>query len=255
VFRWPVIRAGYRWAEGQGGSLHLIPRDEIEIGISIYEPSAGLFLEFAKLKPTATNIADFACKYGGLFESYGMEDFVIRENGKLSHGASLEKWQTEIKHMSALVQLWERIKARRIADLKKVITRDDKGISYSIGGQFVMLAHAEVALETPMSRFAPNDFVLPARFALHKEINRKLRQPETLVVPQLAWTPDYHQRIVFRPNNLLAAMWLQFAQAVTEEFQLQICEGCGKYFQVGPGGRRADAKTCSDACRQRKNRT
>jgi hypothetical protein len=56
------------------------------------------------------------------------------------------------------------------------------------------------------------------------------------------------------PPNLLAAMWLQFAHAVTGEFQLQLCAGCGKYFQVGPGARRADATTCSDACRQRKKR-
>jgi hypothetical protein len=70
--------------------------------------------------------------------------------------------------------------------------------------------------------------------------------------------PDDHQRIVFQPTNLLAAIWLQFARAVTEEYPLRICEGCGEYFQVGPG-RRAHTKTCKDrcrqrACRQRKNR-
>jgi hypothetical protein len=253
VFRWPVINAGYRWATGQGGSNHLIPRDEIELGMHLIEPHSGLFLEFAKLKPALTAIGDFACKYGDLFNSYGVGDFVVR-NGKLSRGASEEKWRAEIQQMSTLVGFWEDIKARRVSKLKEIVTRDDKGIDYLICGRRVMLAHAEIALETPMSRFAPSDILLPAKYALQKEINRKLREPDTLVAPQLSWTPDNHQRIVFRPSNLLAAMWLQFAQAVTEEFQLQVCEGCGKYFQVGPGGRRADAKTCSDACRQRKNR-
>jgi len=253
VFRWPVVNAGYAWATGQGGSNHLVPREEIELGMRLHEPPCGLFLEFAELKPTVIAIRDFACKYGDLFNSYGVEDFVIR-NDKLTQGASEDRWRSEIRYLKALVDFWRDIKARRVRKLKEIVKRDDKGIDYSICGRSVILAHAEVALETPMSRFAPNDFVLPAKYALQKEINRKLREEDTLVLPQLAWTPDHHQRIIFRPSNLLAAMWLQFAQAVTEEFQLQICEGCGKYFQVGPGGRRADAKTCSDACRQRKNR-
>ena len=74
------------------------------------------------------------------------------------------------------------------------------------------------------------------------------------MVPRLAWTPDYHQRLIFVPSNLLAAMWLQFAQAVTGEFKLKRCEQCGEYFPVGPGGKRADAETCGDRCRQRKRR-
>ena len=156
--------------------------------------------------------------------------------------------------MRALVDLWDQIKHRRLTNLRKIIELSDKGISYSICGRTVLLAHDEILLSAPMNRFAPKDVVLPARYALQKEINRRLRELQTLTVPQLAWTPDNHQRVIFRPSNLLAALWLQFAQAVTGEFQLKTCEGCGKYFQVGPGGKRADATTCSDACRQRKKR-
>jgi len=57
------------------------------------------------------------------------------------------------------------------------------------------------------------------------------------------------------PSNLLAAMWLQFAQFASGTFELKRCPGCGAYFQAGNGAkRRADAVTCSDACRQRKKR-
>lgn len=41
------------------------------------------------------------------------------------------------------------------------------------------------------------------------------------------------KRLIFEPTNLLAAILLQFARAVTEGYQLQTCAGCGEYFQVG----------------------
>jgi hypothetical protein len=221
----------------------------------VKEPPIGLFLAFAALKPTQKAITAFADEHGDLFETYaGFGDSVLRDNGTATVGTSLTQWKRAIEDMHDLVTLWQQIKQRRLADLKTFVTRDDKGISYEIGGRYVMLAHADIALDIPMSRFAPKDVLLPAKYALQKEINRRLSDPVTFCVPQLAWTPDNHQRIIFRPNNLLAAMWLQFGQAVTEQFQLRVCEGCGEYFQVGPGGRRADAKTCGDTCRQRKNR-
>jgi hypothetical protein len=79
--------------------------------------------------------------------------------------------------------LWEQIKERRLADLKKVITRTDKGISYELGGGYVMLANADILLETSMRRFAPRDVLLPAKYALQKEINRRLSDAHTLLRP------------------------------------------------------------------------
>jgi hypothetical protein len=259
IFRWAVSGAGYEWLPGRDNKdIHLVPCDEPGVGVYVKEPPSGLFLEFAALKPSQKPIAAFADEHGDLFETFsGFGDMVIRDNRTVAVGTSLTDWKRAIEDMRQLVTLWGHIKQRHLAELKKIITRDDKGISYTVGGRYVLLAHAEIVLDVPFRRFAPKDVLLPAKYALQKELNRRLSDPVTFCVPQLAWTPDTpanHQRIIFRPNNLLAAMWLRLAQAVTEEFQLRVCEGCGKYFQVGPGGRRADAKTCGDACRQRKNR-
>lgn len=82
-----------------------------------------------------------------------------------------------------------------------------------------------------------------------------MRLSENATIPELKWTPDttesggYQQRIILRPQNLLAALWIQFARAVTEELQMRQCEFCGEYFQVGPGASREDAKYCKDVCR------
>lgn len=259
IFRWAVSGAGYRWLKGEDGDIHLVPRDEIGLPSRVYEPSSGLFLEFAALK-TQDAIVEFAWKYGDLFNSYSSADRVARENRTLTAGASLNTWKAEIGDMQALVSLWQqiedcripRLRKDRLEQLRKTIIWSDKGVRYEIKTPKRGM-HAVWLPDTWMDRVPPNDVLLPAQYALQSEINLRIADPHTLTIPRLAWTPDHHQRVIFTPTNLLADMWLQFAQAVTGEFQLKRCV-CGKYFQVGPGGRRADATTCSDACRQRKRR-
>jgi hypothetical protein len=153
--------------------------------------------------------------------------------------------------MRVLVGIWDQIQDQQLAELAKIITRTEKQLYYVIKTP-KRKVNATLAHGDGLSRFDPADVLLPARCALQLEINKRIA--ETLTVPRLSWTPDYHQRIIFQSSNLLAAVWMQFAQAVTGEFQLKRCEGCGTYFQVGPGGRRADATTCGDKCRQQKKR-
>jgi len=266
IFRWKVSEAGYQWANGiSDGKPHLVTRFEPGKGIRLIEPPNGTFAEFARLEPTENGIREFAEKFGDLFDTYSEPDHVAHD-GTVSGGASMKRWRSAIGDMRVLFDLWKSIQNRRFAELKKVISWQKTGRSFSSVSYRIetptrkrdqMLGHSKFS-RNAFSRFSKGDVLLPARYALQEEINLRLAEHPT--VPRLAWTPDtretsggYYQRIVFIPPNLLAAMWLQFAQAVTGEFGLQQCI-CGKFFQVGPGGRRADATTCSDACRQRKRR-
>ena len=57
------------------------------------------------------------------------------------------------------------------------------------------------------------------------------------------------------PDSLLAGMWLQFAQAVTENSYLRRCAWCPTWFAYGSGtGRRKTAQYCSDRCRKAAHR-
>jgi hypothetical protein len=251
IFRGVVSEAGYEWLKGMDGKPRLVSRHVPGVGFRACVPHPGLFREFAELNPTREAIQGFAGRYGDLFNRYELRQSVARDDGTGSEGASLGTWREEIGEMRVLVGLWDQIQDQRLAELTKIITRTEKELYYVIktpkGKVNATLAHGD-----GLSRFDHADVLLPARCALQSEINKRIA--ETLTVPRLAWTPDYHQRIIFQPSNLLAAMWMQFAQAVTGEFQLKRCEGCGIYFQVGPGGRRADATTCGDKCRQQKKR-
>jgi hypothetical protein len=255
IFRTHVSDAGYEWLKGVEGKPRLVPRRVPGAGYHPYEPHSGLFREFAGLSPAKDAIEEFAGKNGDLFNSYESEQSVTREDGTVEFGASFGTWTQEIADMRIVIELWENIRHKKISALKKLIKWRAKDVGYLLETprrkSDVVLAHADIP-STGFERFSRKDVVLPARYALQRELNLRLSDPP--VVPRLAWTPDHHQRLIFTPPHLLAATWLQFAQALTGEFELYACEACGKFFQRGPGGRRADATTCSDACRQRKRR-
>ena len=58
-------------------------------------------------------------------------------------------------------------------------------------------------------------------------------------------------RLQITPKNLLAAMWLQFAQAVTGDKEYRQCKQCGKPFEISlaPEGMRKSREYCTDPCR------
>jgi hypothetical protein len=252
VFRWTVNESGYEWADGEDGKVRLFPRYVPGAGgVWRYTPEPGLFREFAALNPTRDAIRDFAGKYGDLFDQWDLAHTRVK-NGRWAGGTSLDRWKAKIGDMRDLVDIWGQIQdERRHGELKKMIVRTENEICYKRGP-----ADVTIARDSELSRFNPRDVLLPARCALQLEINKRLADTETptLTVPRLALTPDNHQRIVFGPCNLLAEMWVRFAQVVAGEFNLKQCAVCHKYFQVGPGGRRQHTVTCGPKCRKQKSR-
>ena len=256
LFTGPVSEAGYEWLKGIDGKQRLVPRRVPGLGFRPCEAHPGLFREFAELKPTKDSIRDgFARQYGDLFARYEPEQGAEREDGTLAFGATLGTWTQEIGDMRVLVSLRDHIKNQELGELKKIIRRTERELSYVIETprhkSDVILAHADIP-GSGLSRFDADDVLFPARCALQMEVNKRVAEYRT--VPRLTWTPDYGQRIIFEPSNLLAAIWVQFAQDITGDLRLVKCAVCGKHFQVGPGARRSDSTTCGDACRQRKSR-
>lgn len=250
AFRWTVNEAGYEWLNGPDGKLRLFPRYQPGLGLRSYTPEPGLFREFAELNPTRDNIQHFAEKYGDLFDRWDITHTRVRQDARTVGGTSLDRWKIKIADMRAIVTIWDHIRDKRLDELRKIIVRTKNEVCYVRGRTNITLARVGA------SRFNPKDVVLPARFALQLEINKRLADTETptLVVPRITVTPDNHQRIVFQPCNLLAAMWMQFAEATIGAFRLQQCAGCHKYFQVGPGAKKGHATTCSPTCRKRWSR-
>ena len=66
----------------------------------------------------------------------------------------------------------------------------------------------------------------------------------------LDW-PDGNYQLVTRPNNLLGALWFQFASSISGQKSYRACEVCGRAMEMSPDVNRADRRYCSDACRSR----
>ncbi len=151
--------------------------------------------------------------------------------------------------MRLLCDLWASVRGKDIEQLRKLVVWTEKDVSYRLktpaGVHDATLAHATLP-GMSMDMYSRGDVVQPAYDALRREIN--LRLAEAPIVPQML------QQVHYRPPHLLAAMWLQLAEAVAGGFDFYPCDSCGKFYQRGQGGRRTDATTCSNACRQKKIR-
>jgi hypothetical protein len=87
------------------------------------------------------------------------------------------------------------------------------------------------------------------------EPGRHFRQPlnigliEARIVPSALGVPI----LKMVPQDLGSAILLQMGQSLAGGNEVVACAACGTYFEVGQGGRRKDAKFCSDACRYRQH--
>lgn len=266
-FSWNVDDAGYEWKKGADSKLRLCGRNVPGTGTWTYKPlveNPGLFRNFAELCGKE-EILQFANQYGVLFDRYSSEDRVKEKGTYRSIGAAsgttLVTWAKEIGDMGALIAIWDSTTNGRIADLKHIVSWRKGAAEYRIDTP----KHSSsefLTLPGESHFFKEGDVLKPARYALQREINKRLSDEfnesdiyKIACVPRLLWDAEGNQRLTITPPNLLGAMWLQFAQFASGAYQLKRCAGCGQLFRTGAGGRkRADAITCSDACRQRKRR-
>lgn len=277
VFHWLREDQGYEWVQGRASGQRLVARLDSaahEGKVVLHAPleDQHLFEKFAELKLTRASIQQFANRYGDLFNQYSLAMAVRRPPGPYRTsqilGSSLRKWKGEIQRVRTLVGVWKAVKAVRKRDLEGVIIWTGRdAVEYRLEWTKTLIASPHYNKHL-LDRFKPLDVIKPAMYLVQAEINKRIADPSNsgylAIMPRLVWCPgpridgatkpDHHQRIIFEPANLLAAMWLQFARAVTGGYQLRTCDGCGESFQVGKGARRAHTRTCSDKCRKHVSR-
>ena len=275
-FYWKVAEGGYDWIKGKQfddnrclvDAEFLCERVDGVQPMKNYPPlkESGLFKIFAETEPTRDGIVAFANRYGMLGGEASEPRLLPQTKGTYYQvrAETLETWGREITTMRHAVALWSATEDRDIEFLSPFIkwhgTSDGwqrDGVSY-VGPQTQFDAKPQrFFLASPtrdpetMARFQQNDPVLPARYGLHYLINEKLKTYTSS--PRLLWDrthkkPEETVRVV--PHSLIAAMWVQFANAIEGNHKLLQCSECRKWFRLS-GDRRADSRFCSNACRFR----
>ena len=97
-----------------------------------------------------------------------------------------------------------------------------------------------------------------SRFVIQMLCNGKLRQHAVPCILEDVEFMDERNEYAFAlhvvPENLLGAMWIQFAQSVGGNVDFRRCGACQEWFRVSPDVRRGHARYCGDARRMKSYR-
>jgi len=208
---------------------------------------SALFREFANTTPTPEGILAFANKYGLLglpprlvFAPDGPPKTFARVNCEL-----LEDWVRQIQAMRDATTLWDKIRTDQKADLAKVLCWQESHEEKPAGWYY----RAQLIPGVP-DPCTPGDIVTPALCLLRNRINDFL---VTTVSPMMQFeSPRRELALRLLPRDLLAALWLQLAWAVSGNRDYHVCKKCGRWFEVSK--RQLDHRTvrrlfCSDPCK------
>jgi hypothetical protein len=270
-FSWEVSADGYDWVHPQQRPGREPPedagwelRDLLFHRRKRYEPmkeEAGLFSTFADLPRNDRGaILKFANRFGllGTFRTAGWDR-------QPYYRETWTEWAHRIDWMRQAVRLWDMVRNSDGAGLSKFIRRREQSESGEAGWYYD--SHPGVA-DTPCHkepytrffRFRIDPVPLPlgqesvvavAGFQVQRWINLHLAD----VSPYLVYDPRRGKReLRLFPQNLLVAMWLQFAQAIDGDRQLRACKACGKWFVLShkqADGRTARREFCGGPCKSK----
>lgn len=249
-FRWSVPTGGFQWVESEkgkfltdGGLRSAFP-DGVFQGqlLSVYSPlreEPALFRNFAAMTPNEESILAFANQYGVLG--------IAEPLAGLKSGERLAGWISHHARLSHAIALWDMVCRRNEKGLAQFFQWDPNAgrwrYSTGEGGQKM----------TPPAglEFQEGKVLLPASLQVQRQINAAL---EEWASPRVVYDLDIG-RMVLRivPKNLLGALWLQLADAVTGNKEYRSCIECGRWFGLS-NERRGGTKRkvfCSSACKVR----
>jgi hypothetical protein len=281
-FWWDVAMDGYKWIKTRAvGSTDeewylttgtpLGPIGYMRQRYQAFEEAPGLFRIFADTLPTQEGILEFASKYG----------FLTRDNstyqpgcdrstaqGKIElpreasnsgepaigEGEPFTLWIAEIQSMHEAVVIWDAIQELDGETLSEHITWKEDGVYYQ--GKSPNSEPISTRSFRPefLQWFRRGNLFEPAILWLAGRLNARIESGK--IQSMFQWSPEKPDQLhlVYIPDNLIEAMWLQFTLAVDESKDYRQCLQCGTWFELSPAKARTNRLFCSGACRSRNYR-
>jgi hypothetical protein len=160
------------------------------------------------------------------------------------------------------VRLWDLVRARDVQGLEQHIRwrTDPEGdlavYCHDQPGARGTSPPVEIASarRTPhlLMQFNPRDPSGPASLYIERTVSERLQG-----VVESRMVRDERQgrpRLCHVPRTLPGAVWLQFAEAVSDDKDHKRCGECGKWFEVSLRAARTHRVYCSDACKLKAHR-
>lgn len=230
----------------------LIPKGEDDRSFKLADQPT-LFLTFAETRADRAGILEFARANGLL----GYQTFVAE-----GYAEPISSWISEIRAMKEVVDLWRVVRRVSLDDAVPI----DPTVTLA---EQILMTKSDVygnwtaASSTPIlpnCEDSDRELEIFAYDMIGMRINERLRDVSPVIVWDWSVTaPDrYGQgsqegalRLQIQPSCLIAALWLQLAQAVTDCRDFKKCSVCSDWILISPTeGRQVNVQYCSNACRQ-----
>jgi hypothetical protein len=281
LFVWHRPEVGaYKWVNGQiafpgepddsdlGAERRFldVKRDGSEKFV-YYQPltdTPRLFREFVSVPATEDGFLSFANKFGNLGIGVPIfRDDSVRDGKRVSHLTMhdpLHRWYEAHHKMREIVDVLSAIQDRNLGVLREWINIADGGIRYHRNddwGQhwaWVTIAKQRRAYLWDWATSADSEDETILRGAIgfaQGEINSAVSNSSGLAsTMRVVFDADKRQMSMrVCPSNLLGAMWLQIARALTENPPLKQCEYCDRWFELSSEAKRGITRFCSAKCK------
>jgi hypothetical protein len=290
-FGWTVDPSGYRWTRCFGEGEHenrpqlaLVPVEGGPVAGARAsplrpEPDAALFRNFAELRPDKAAVLAFANAHGNLHDGIELRPATRTESvsGSPLRGTLLATWLFQLSGAQRVIGLWDLLRAgdcERLAQHLQwqatakggmLIDFDShpggRGGGPALGFQRTRAVVASRDSEPELLKeFKPGDPLGPAWAYLQQDLDNHLyyvagRDAADGLAAVAAWDPKRGRPALrFEAPTLLSAVWVQLADAISNDRTFGRCEGCGRWFEIGLDAARRHRRTCSNGCRSRKAR-
>jgi hypothetical protein len=291
-FRWPVATAGYRWEErfliptdvsrdskspwiDSPRAEVLVPNGRDPDDTRPWSPlrQHDLFRQFVNTRADRDGVLGFANRFGQLTD--GRPSTSVRPPWRFHLPAELlGDWQKEVGALRGVVRVFDALEAGRTKDLSQWVIRwreldpriqkaevirpkddgtwlllftDEDGARF----RFYLLGDPYVPIGAP-DRL---DRVAAARLLVVSVTNQYLRNHcSPYLHPRQYWADRYVLKMT--PNDLVGAMWWQFARLLAGESAYRHCKVCNRLMELSTNGEgfRSDREICSAACKAKDHR-
>jgi len=151
------------------------------------------------------------------------------------------------------VSFLEYIKIRDLEELEeKIVIREDG--KFAIVSDYIFMGDGEIIesswTEIPtIGKTPPRNRSEAAYHYICSVVNKNLK--DVLVTGIIPNRFNTGTEMFERPKNLVSALWLQLAHALSRNLEFKQCAACSTFFEVKSKKRKNQKKYCSDRCRVR----
>ena len=159
---------------------------------------------------------------------------------------STTMWLNNMVNMSTAVASLEMIKEGNLEELKHFFVRDGNKFKIRVDNEIAPNDHLDISTngQTP-----PRNYSEAAYHFISTVVNYNVK--DSLVMEIFVNPTNTSTDMIVRPKDLLSALWLQLANAVSRNLEFKQCIACPTFFEVKSKKRRFEKTYCSDRCRKR----